>query len=245
MEKIKVNYELLKNEEYKVDNIIVADQKEIFENENDLIIKGKVFFDIAYIFNDEKTSAIFSKELYVTFSKSNYCLKDVKFELVDYEYLDKGKVLQISLNYNLEGEDVNLERFCNLDEDVSLRLQDYLNRDSLNKFNISDENIIILDPVIKEEEKKLEANVNEDKLDTKNETKKDEVKDNSNIDKTQDKEDIFKEKYVAKYMYYRVKKNETILEIASRFNIDVSVIKKINKVDEVKENMLIQIKKNV
>ena len=46
-------------------------------------------------------------------------------------------------------------------------------------------------------------------------------------------------------MYYRVKKNETILEIASRFNIDVSVIKKINKVDEVKENMLIQIKKNV
>ena len=36
------------------------------------------------------------------------------------KYLDKGKVLQISLNYNLEGEDVNLERFCNLDEDVSL-----------------------------------------------------------------------------------------------------------------------------
>ena len=59
------------------------------------------------------------------------------------------------------------------------------------------------------------------------------------------KENLFDEKYVSKYLYYRVKKGETINDISVKFNMDISLIKKINKIEDVKENMLIQIKKNV
>ena len=49
MKKIELEYRFELDENVEIKNIVVADQKEIFEHRSDLLIKGKVFFEIEYL----------------------------------------------------------------------------------------------------------------------------------------------------------------------------------------------------
>ena len=73
MKKIELEYRFELDENVEVKNIVVADQKEIFEHSNELLIKGKVFFEIEYL-NGE----IINK----TVAKLPICVGDVIVENV-------------------------------------------------------------------------------------------------------------------------------------------------------------------
>ena len=56
------------------------------------------------------------------------------------------------------------------------------------------------------------------------------------------KEELLKSNYVTTFFFYRVKNNETLNEILSKYNMSVDDFKKLNNSLEVKENDLVQIK---
>ena len=94
-------------------------------------------------------------------------------------------------------------------------------------FYLNDEKIVILDPVIKEEEKKVEIKSNEIKVN--------EIRNNN------EKDVLFKEKYQSSYLFYRIKKGEDLSSIAKKFNVNEDIIKNMNIDKEFSENNLIQI----
>ena len=104
-------------------------------------------------------------------------------------------------------------------------LRDFLSRNENTNINLNDENIVILDPVIKDEKKKVEIKSNE----------VNEIRNNN------EKEVLFKEKYQSSYIFYRIKKGEDLFSISKKFNIKEDIIKKLNDDKEFIENNLIQI----
>ena len=82
--------------------------------------------------------------------------------------------------------------------------------------SIDENKIVLLDPVIKKEEIKVEV-------------------------KNEPKPEIFKEKYSSSYLFYRVKKDDTLSSIAQKFKLNENDIIKLNPNKEIKENTLLQL----
>lgn len=239
MKKIELEYQFELDNNFELKNIVVADQKEIFEYNDNILVKGKVFFEFEYLIDNDLKKLIREKDLEVSLSKNKYHLKDVSFTLVDYAYKIDNNQLYITLNYELKGEDVCLDKFCLLDEDdISNKLRDYFHRDI--KTDLDENNIILLDPIIDEDKIKVEVNknlINEEKIVDERSVR---VKEEMNV-----KKPLFEEKYSTSYLYYRVKKDDSITSISEKFNMSEKTLLEINNISELKENMLLLIKKNV
>ena len=243
MKKIELEYRFELDENVEIKNIVVADQKEIFEHRSDLLIKGKVFFEIEYLNNESINKIVKEKDLDVSLSKDKYHLKDISFTLIDYTYKINDNQLFVNLNYELKGEDVCLDKLCLLDEgDMSNKLRDYFHREY--QSDINEDSIILLDPIIDEE--KIKVEVEKDNT-VDNIVLNNQAFESVNLNKEENKNNnqLFKETYVTSYLYYRVRKDDTIESICSKFNITKNALLESNDIEELKENMLLLIKKNV
>ena len=216
METIDLVYHFKSLYEGEILNTNLADQYDEIEQTNDLIIKG--YFLIDFIFNDnniqhEKVDFNFS------LNKCKYHHKDLKLKIDDFQVEKNDNDITLKIIYLVSGDDVSLERFCLLDnDDITNELRDYLHRNEEEKKQMSiDENkIVLLDPVIKKEEIKVEV-------------------------KNEPKPEIFKEKYSSSYLFYRVKKDDTLSSVAQKFKLNENDIIKLNPNKEIKENTLLQL----
>ena len=231
----------------KVINITIGDQKEYFETQNEVRIKGDIYIDI-FINNDNENKTQHEIEpLDLTLSRSKYNLKNIELKIYDYQYEINDNQCNIKIIYQVYGDDLSLEKFCSLDDDnLAYQLRDYLNLDvKPNRcLNLDDDNVKIIDPVIIDTTK--EVKIYEDDVKEKS-SKNGEI----NIDqkeenipqvepKKEEKKELFKESYKTSFIYYRMKNNDTIAEIASRFNVSEEKLMEVNK-KELKPNCLILI----
>lgn len=230
MEKIDLTYNINLNKNKVVKNIVLADQKDIFEKADEIVINGVLFVEIYY---DDETISNEKFDFNISLNKCKYHFKDIKLEIDDYVYNQIDDVCNLVVTYKVIGEDVSLENFCLLDNnELSNELKDYLSRNamSLSQMNLDENKIVILDPVIEEEPIKVETNT--------------QVEDRVEVIKNK-KEELFEEKYIISYMFYRIKNGETIDDIAKKFNIKKELLVSYNKDKEFKVNTLIQIPHNV
>lgn len=216
METIDLVYHFKSLYEGEILNTNLADQYDEIEQTNDLIIKG--YFLIDFIFNDnniqhEKVDFNFS------LNKCKYHHKDLKLKIDDFQVEKNDNNITLKIIYLVSGDDVSLERFCLLDnDDITNELRDYLHRneEEIKQMSIDENKIVLLDPVIKKEEIKVEV-------------------------KNEPKPEIFKEKYSSSYLFYRVKKDDTLSSIAQKFKLNENDIIKLNPNKEIKENTLLQL----
>ena len=216
METIDLVYHFKSLYEGEILNTNLADQYDEIEQTNDIIIKG--YFLIDFIFNDnniqhEKVDFNFS------LNKCKYHHKDLKLKIDDFQVEKNDNDITLKIIYLVSGDDVSLERFCLLDnDDITNELRDYLHRneEEIKQMNIDENKIVLLDPVIKKEEIKVEV-------------------------KNEPKTEIFKEKYSSSYLFYRVKKDDTLSSIAQKFKLNENDIIKLNPNKEIKENTLLQL----
>ncbi len=216
METIDLVYHFKSLYEGEILNTNLADQYDEIEQTNDLIIKG--YFLIDFIFNDnniqhEKVDFNFS------LNKCKYHHKDLKLKIDDFQVEKNDNDITLKIIYLVSGDDVSLERFCLLDnDDITNELRDYLHRneEEIKHMSIDENKIVLLDPVIKKEEIKVEV-------------------------KNEPKPEIFKEKYSSSYLFYRVKKDDTLSSIAQKFKLNENDIIKLNPNKEIKENTLLQL----
>ncbi len=216
METIDLVYHFKSLYEGEILNTNLADQYDEIEQTNDIIIKG--YFLIDFIFNDnniqhEKVDFNFS------LNKCKYHHKDLKLKIDDFQVEKNDNDITLKIIYLVSGDDVSLERFCLLDnDDITNELRDYLHRneEEIKQMNIDENKIVLLDPVVKKEEIKVEV-------------------------KNEPKPEIFKEKYSSSYLFYRVKKDDTLSSIAQKFKLNENDIIKLNPNKEIKENTLLQL----
>lgn len=216
METIDLVYHFKSLYEGEILNTNLADQYDEIEQTNDIIIKG--YFLIDFIFNDnniqhEKVDFNFS------LNKCKYHHKDLKLKIDDFQVEKNDNDITLKIIYLVSGDDVSLERFCLLDnDDITNELRDYLHRneEEIKQMSIDENKIVLLDPVIKKEEIKVEV-------------------------KNEPKPEIFKEKYSSSYLFYRVKKDDTLSSIAQKFKLNENDIIKLNPNKEIKENTLLQL----
>ena len=216
METIDLVYHFKSLYEGEILNTNLADQYDEIEQTNDLIIKG--YFLIDFIFNDnniqhEKVDFNFS------LNKCKYHHKDLKLKIDDFQVEKNDNDITLKIIYLVSGDDVSLEKFCLLDnDDITNELRDYLHRneEEIKQMNIDENKIVLLDPVIKKEEIKVEV-------------------------KNEPKPEIFKEKYSSSYLFYRVKKDDTLSSVAQKFKLNENDIIKLNPNKEIKENTLLQL----
>lgn len=216
METIDLVYHFKSLYEGEILNTNLADQYDEIEQTNDIIIKG--YFLIDFIFNDnniqhEKVDFDFS------LNKCKYHHKDLKLKIDDFQVEKNDNDITLKIIYLVSGDDVSLERFCLLDnDDITNELRDYLHRneEEIKQMSIDENKIVLLDPVIKKEEIKVEV-------------------------KNEPKPEIFKEKYSSSYLFYRVKKDDTLSSIAQKFKLNENDIIKLNPNKEIKENTLLQL----
>lgn len=216
METIDLVYHFKSLYEGEILNTNLADQYDEIEQTNDIIIKG--YFLIDFIFNDnniqhEKVDFNFS------LNKCKYHHKDLKLKIDDFQVEKNDNDITLKIIYLVSGDDVSLERFCLLDnDDITNELRDYLHRneEEIKQMNIDENKIVLLDPVIKKEEIKVEV-------------------------KNEPKPEIFKEKYSSSYLFYRVKKDDTLSSVAQKFKLNENDIIKLNPNKEIKENTLLQL----
>lgn len=216
METIDLVYHFKSLYEGEILNTNLADQYDEIEQTNDLIIKG--YFLIDFIFNDnniqhEKVDFNFS------LNKCKYHHKDLKLKIDDFQVEKNDNDITLKIIYLVSGDDVSLERFCLLDnDDITNELRDYLHRneEEIKQMSIDENKIVLLDPVIKKEEIKVEV-------------------------KNEPKPEIFKEKYSSSYLFYRVKKDDTLSSVAQKFKLTENDIIKLNPNKEIKENTLLQL----
>lgn len=225
METIDLNYELELEHDKKINNIIIADQKDIFDKADEIICKGKLYIDL--ILEDESCD---HKEVDFSCSlnKKKYHLKDICLSLDDYSYNQNNNKCDLLIKYIIKGEDVNFEHLCLLNNDeLESELRNYLSRNKHIENEVIEnvDKIELLDPVIEEDDLKVE------------------IKNTEMIIDNDDKQ-ILKETYSSTFMFYRVKNNESIDDISKKFNISKEELLKNNEDKEFKENTLIQIKKN-
>ena len=223
MENFELNYDFNLSNNNIVSNVALYDEKEIIDNADEIKIFGKLYIDLMFDFENvihEK------RDFNITLNKCKYNKKDIKVRINDYDYSQEENILKLKINYEVDGEDVPVSNFCFLNNSsLENELRDFLSRNENTNINLNDENIVILDPVIKDEKKKVEIKSNE----------VNEIRNNN------EKDVLFKEKYQSSYIFYRIKKGEDLLSISKKFNIKEDIIKKLNDDKEFIENNLIQI----
>ena len=157
----------------------------------------------------------------------NYITKDnVDFISTSYDELDlkRNDIIEIS-----SLEDVSQEAETNLtneNENPTINEQDEKENE------IVEENKIIQEQenILKKENETIENKKIDNEVDNKEEDKK-------------NKQELFKEKYISSYFYYRLKENETISDVARIFKLSEEDILKININVEFKKGQLVKILK--
>ncbi len=223
MDKIELKYQIeLDYNDKKIVNVIIADQKDTIDKVNEIICNGVLYIDLIL---DDNSCDHKEKSFNFSLNKEKYHQKELTIKIDDYKFEQNENKLLLVIDYIICGTDVNFDNLCILDnDDLKNELRNYLSRGEQKEVDESYyEKIKLIDPIIEEKSEKVE--IIEDK----------------NIVK---KEDILKETYVSSFLFYRVKKYETIEEIAKKFNLTKEEIIKNNNDKEIKENCLIQIKKN-
>lgn len=239
----------------KIKNLTIADQKKYFDASDCIKISGELMVDIKLIQDENEKTIHYSCPLELSLLKSKYNLKDINVSIYDYQYQVESNKCHIKIIYQVEGEDMSLEKFCSLDDDnLSYQLRDYLNLETSPKrcLNIDDNKITLLDPVIVEPPLKVETDIEQHQLemndiimnhDDEESDKIDEqrIEEDNKLEITKENENsnIFKETYTSCFIYYRVHNNETIDDIAKKFNINKEIILKKNPNKEIKANALI------
>lgn len=223
MENFELNYDFNLPNNNIVSNVALYDEKEIIDNADEIKIFGKLYIDLMY---DNENVIHEKRDFNITLNKCKYNKKDIKVRINDYDYSQEENILKLKINYEVDGEDVPVSNFCFLNNSsLENELRDFLSRNEDTNINLNDENIVILDPVIKDEKKKVEIKSNE----------VNEIRNNN------EKDVLFKEKYQSSYIFYRIKKGEDLFSISKKFNIKEDIIKKLNDDKEFIENNLIQI----
>lgn len=223
MENFELNYDFNLPNNDIVSNVALYDEKEIIDNADEIKIFGKLYIDLMY---DNENVIHEKRDFNITLNKCKYNKKDIKVRINDYDYSQEENILKLKINYEVDGEDVPVSNFCFLNNSsLENELRDFLSRNENTNINLNDENIVILDPVIKDEKKKVEIKSNE----------VNEIRNNN------EKDVLFKEKYQSSYIFYRIKKGEDLFSISKKFNIKEDIIKKLNDDKEFIENNLIQI----
>ncbi len=223
MENFELNYDFNLSNNNIVSNVALYDEKEIIDNADEIKIFGKLYIDLMY---DNENVIHEKRDFNITLNKCKYNKKDIKVRINDYDYSQEENILKLKINYEVDGEDVPVSNFCFLNNSsLENELRDFLSRNENTNINLNDENIVILDPVIKDEKKKVEVKSNE----------VNEIRNNN------EKDVLFKEKYQSSYIFYRIKKGEDLFSISKKFNIKEDIIKKLNDDKEFIENNLIQI----
>ena len=218
MENFELNYDFNLSNNDIVSNVALYDEKEIIDNADEIKIFGKLYIDLMY---DNENVIHEKRDFNITLNKCKYNKKDIKVRINDYDYSQEENILKLKINYEVDGEDVPVSNFCFLNNSsLENELRDFLSRNENTNINLNDENIVILDPVIKDEKKKVEIKSNE----------VNEIRNNN------EKDVLFKEKYQSSYIFY-----EDLLSISKKFNIKEDIIKKLNDDKEFIENNLIQI----
>ena len=153
MENFELNYDFNLSNNDIVTNVALYDEKEIIDNADEIKIFGKLYIDLMFDFENvihEK------RDFNITLNKCKYNKKDIKVRINDYDYSQEENILKLKINYEVDGEDVPVSNFCFLNNSsLENELRDFLSRNENTNINLNDENIVILDPVIKDEKKKV------------------------------------------------------------------------------------------
>lgn len=194
---------------------LVLDKADFDKNDNVLIIKLR----IKVVGEDElKEKLIIGRERKMEFPpKDEEVSEEVKLDddfLKSMEEMIKGSGKEIEVVSTMEGNETDDNDIfeVRVDED-ELAIEDK---------GIVEDSIVPL-PLIKEDLPVSELPIEE---------KKDEQK----------KEELLKTEYVKTFFFHRVKKDENINDILSKYNMNYEDFKKLNKKTDIKENDLIQIK---
>ena len=244
MEIVDLSYHFILENDVKVNSLSIVDLKDIVETPDEIKVIGKILFDII-TFKNEEEKINKEEDLLLIFSKRKYP-SSLDIALKDFDYVQEGNNLTIKVYFEVNEKSVMVEKICSIEEDeLNFSLLDSLRRDKPN-LNLNGEDIIIIDPLIKEEDIKIDnqkEEIQEVIVEPRNEnitSKLEEKTVNENADKT-----IFKEKYSSSYLYYRLKRNETLDDVMKKFNVDKNELLKLNSINSFKENGLILIKSNV
>ena len=244
MEIVDLSYHFILENDVKVNSLSIVDLKDIVETPDEIKVIGKILFDII-TFKNEEEKINKEEDLLLIFSKRKYP-SSLDIALKDFDYVQEGNNLTIKVYFEVNEKSVMVEKICSIEEDeLNFSLLDSLRRDKPN-LNLNGEDIIIIDPLIKEEDIKIDnqkEEIQEVIVEPRNEnitSKLEEKTVNENTDKT-----IFKEKYSSSYLYYRLKRNETLEDVMKKFNVDKNELLKLNSINSFKENGLILIKSNV
>lgn len=221
MNNIELEYSLPIIENYQISNITIADQKNKYKSADEFKFIGKLYIDIECSKDENKKHLHFEEDIIINLLRSKYKSKDIELFIGDYRYSLDNNMCILIIEYIVKCDESNYEEFCSLeDKNIINQLRDYLHRDN-NTHCIDEEKIIIIDPVIEEEPKKVEVKKQEE---------------SNNV-----KEDLFKEKYQNKFKFYRLKKNETLEDVIDKFNVSRNKLLNANKNKLWKENVLVQI----
>lgn len=256
MEQIELDYDFKLQDDNKVNNVALYDQKDIFDSADEIVIKGVLYIDLMFENGNIQHE---KRDFQIRLNRCKYHKKDLSLKIDDYSYVQEEKNLKLKMIFVAEGEDVSLEKFCLLDNtSLENELRDYLNREKkpLDQLTIPEDKIILLDPVIEEELLPLEVPIEELRteldIEENQEIKPEEIineqpKETIKIEscETKKKENLFNEKYSTSYIFYRVRKDDNLDVIAKKFSISKESILLHNPQKEIKENILIQIPKHV
>lgn len=221
MNNIELEYSLPIIENYQISNITIADQKNKYKSADEFKFIGKLYIDIECSKDENKKHLHFEEDIIINLLRSKYKSKDIELFIGDYRYSLDNNMCILIIEYIVKCDESNYEEFCSLeDKNIINQLRDYLHRDN-NTHCIDEEKIIIIDPIIEEEPKKVEVKKQEE---------------SNNV-----KEDLFKEKYQNKFKFYRLKKNETLEDVIDKFNVSRNKLLNANKNKLWKENVLVQI----
>ena len=221
MNNIELEYSLPIIENYQISNITIADQKNKYKSADEFKFIGKLYIDIECSKDENKKHLHFEEDIIINLLRSKYKSKDIELFIGDYRYSLDNNMCILIIEYIVKCDESNYEEFCSLeDKNIINQLRDYLHRDN-NTHCIDEEKIVIIDPVIEEEPKKVEVKKQEE---------------SNNV-----KEDLFKEKYQNKFKFYRLRKNETLEDVIDKFNVSRNKLLNANKNKMWKENVLVQI----
>lgn len=244
MEQIELNYSLELKSAEKIINLALFDQKSLVEKADEIIVKGILFIDLLLENQDVQHE---QRDFQINLNKCKYHKKELDLKIKDYTFTQEKNTCKLNVIYEVEGEDVSLEKFCFIDNPtLENELRDYLHRGdkSLDELDINDDRIVILDPIIEEIPHEVKIPLEETRNELNEEVKVEEKKEVVIPQETKN-EPIFTEKYSSSHLFYRIKKNDTLDSIAAFYKVSKEQLLKANAHKEFKENDLIQIPKNV
>ena len=224
------------------DSYLIKEENEGFKVEGKILLRGKLFYDL----EEELVEKVIDVNILIPYEKLE-SRNMIKLVLDKAEFDKNDNVLLIKVKIKVVGEEEIKEKLIFRDErkmefpptESTSEEKVSLNEDFLNQIeNIFDnEKVDVISTLDKENEEEKEDIF---------EVRMEEITPlpliDEEISNEKPKEELLKSNYVTTFFFYRVKNNETLNEILSKYNMSVDDFKKLNNSLEVKENDLVQIK---